>query len=138
MKIGAIIAAGLALAAATAAPAVALETAAKALKLARRPRASYSHALAAKAVMEGDYEGALKAISRAPQQGDTLGQAMLLLIAELADAPMRAEGAAAALARLQKGDPELVANAISRACWRPEVKKAFADALARTPAKAAP
>jgi len=109
----------------------ALETEATALRLARRPRAIYSHVVAAKAVMASDYEGALRAMSRAPQQGDPLGQAMLLVIAQLADAPLRSEGAAAALARLQMSDPDAVGKAIGRACWHPDVKQAFGQALAR-------
>jgi hypothetical protein len=118
----------------------ALATEAKALKLARRPKAIYSHVLAAKAVIDEDYESALRAISRAQQQGDALGQAILLIIAELANAPMRTEGAAAALAKLQMSDRDAMSKAIARACWHPDVKRAFAQALerAREPGKPAP
>jgi hypothetical protein len=116
----------------------ALEAEAKALKLARDPKPIYSQVSAAKALMEGDYEGALRAISRTTQQGHALGQTMLLIIAQAANAPVRAEGAATALAKLRVGDAEALKTTISRACWRPELKRAFETALSRAPALDAP
>jgi len=109
----------------------ALDAEAKALKLTRDYRPGYVQASAAKALMDGDDEGALRAISRAPQQGQALGQTMLLILAQLANAPLRAEGAAAALAKLQVGDEAALKTTIARACWHPDVKAAFLVALAR-------
>jgi TolB-like protein len=113
----------------------ALRAEARAFKLTRDYRPGYAQASAAKALMERDYEGALRAISRAPQQGQALGQTMLLVIAQLAQAPLRAEGAAAALAKLQVVDAAALKTTIARACWHPDVKAAFLDALALSAAK---
>ena len=116
----------------------ALELEARALKLAKEAKPIYSQVSAAKALMQGDYEGALRAISRTTQQGHVLGQTMLLIIAQLANAPVRAEGAAAALAKLKIGDAEALKATIARACWHPDVKLAFENALARANGKPPP
>lgn len=111
--------------------ALALET--TAIALARDPLPQYVHATAAKALIDGDDAGALRAMSRAPQRGNTLGQSMLFIIAGLADAPLRAQGAAAALAKLEPANRDAIRTTIARACWHPEVKTAFTRALKRLP-----
>ena len=107
----------------------ALEMEARAFRLSSSPTPRYGHAAAAKAVMAGDFETALRAMSRAPQGNLVVGQAMLFIIATLADAPLRAEGAAAVLAAHSVAGIGDLKDMIEHACWHEDVKAAFRRAL---------
>lgn len=101
----------------------------RAFELASVPHARYSRAGAAKKLIDGDYEGALRALSRAPQTHIPVGQIMLLSLATLADAPLRAQSAADSLSSDLTNNPQGLFRAIDATCWHPEVKAAFRAGL---------
>jgi hypothetical protein len=111
---------------------LALEAEARAFELASVPHARYAHAKAAKLLLDGDYEGALAAISRVPQTNLAKGQMMILALATLADAPLRAQSAADALAMGFSGKTDALFERIDNACWHESVKKAYRAALTYT------
>lgn len=101
----------------------------RAFELASVPHPRYSRAGAAKKLLDGNYEGALRALSRAPQGNLPVGQIMLLSLATLADAPLRAQSAADSLASDMTNNPQGLFRAIDATCWHPEVKAAFRNGL---------
>lgn len=101
----------------------------RAFALSSAPHPRYAHPRALERVMAGDYEGALAALSRVPQGNLATGQMMMLVLAKLAKAPQRAQGAAEALAAMQADRPEALRQRIEAACWHEDVKAAFRKAL---------
>lgn len=101
----------------------------RAFELASVPHARYSRAGAAKKLLDGNYEGALRALSRAPQTNLPVGQIMLLSLATLADAPLRAQSAADSLSADLTNNPQGLFRAIDTTCWHPDVKTAFRAGL---------
>lgn len=113
----------------------ALKAEARAFALSSAPHPRYAHPRALSLVMAGDYEGALAALSRVPQGNLATGQMMMLVLAKLANAPLRAQGAAEALNAMQAGTPEALRERIEAACWHKDVKAAFRKALEAALAK---
>ena len=103
---------------------------ARAFELASVPHARYAHAKAAKLLLEGKYEAALAAISRVPQKNLADGQMMLLALATLADAPLRAQSAEDSLATGFSSKLGALAERIDTSCWHDSVKAAYHKALA--------
>lgn len=102
---------------------------ARAFELASVPHARYAHAETAKLLLEGKYEAALAAISRVPQKNLADGQMMLLALATLADAPLRAQSADDSLATGFSNKPGALSERIDTACWHASVKAAYHKAL---------
>lgn len=101
----------------------------RAFELASVPHARYSRAGAAKKLLDGNYEGALAALSRVSQTNLPVGQIMLLSLATLADAPLRAQSAADSLSSDLMNNPQGLFRAIDASCWHPDVKAAFRAGL---------
>jgi adenylate cyclase len=110
---------------------LALMAEARAFELASVPHARYAHARTAKLLLDGNYEAALEAISRVPQKNLADGQMMLLAMATLADAPLRAQSAEDSLAIGFSGRPEAIFIRIDNACWHADVKAAYRKALSK-------
>jgi adenylate cyclase len=108
---------------------LALNAEARAFELASVPHARYAHARAAKLLLDGQYEAALAAISRVPQNNLADGQMMLLALATLADAPLRAQSAEDSLAIGFSRKLESLQARIDSACWHSSVKAAYHKAI---------
>lgn len=117
---------------------LAIDAEGRAQALSYQSRPLPAHARSAKALLDGRFDLALSSFGPSQSLSTPLEQTTLLILATLADAPLRARSAAEALTQNTGLNRDVLVQQIERSCWHPRVRKAFIEALDRALPPAGP